>query len=272
MEKCNTNHTLPAGIADYNSAIMHSAPDHSRPPLKVILFDFGSTLIYSKDPWPPIYEMADRVLFETLRQTGIQIDASAFARDFDTFLGTYYDERGAGIIEKTTPTLLAELLAQKGFAAVPASTIRKALDAMYALTQQNWYLEEDALPTLTALRETDYRLGMISNTSDDDNVQQLLDRWRLRPFFEDVVTSAGCGIRKPDPRIFHLALDHFQTPPQQVVMVGDTPEADILGANQVGMYSIWITRRVPNSDPSPAHPSATVRTLGEIPAIIKTLS
>ena len=115
---------------------------------------------------------------------------------------------------------------------------------MYSITQQNWYLEADAIPTLKTLREQGYRLGMISNTSDDKNVQQLVDRWELRPFFETIITSAGCGIRKPDERIFRLALDHFGVPPEQVAMVGDLLEADILGANQMGIYSIWITRRV----------------------------
>jgi len=217
-------------------------------PITTVLFDLGSTLIYSKKPWPPIFEQADRALVEVLQRAGIVMNSASFYAEFDTFLDTCYAQRGTGTVEITTSTSLAELLARKGFRNVPEAVVREALDAMYAVTQQNWVLEDDAIQTLEILQERGYRLGMISNTSDDKNVQQLVDRWKLRPYFESIVTSAGCGIRKPDERIFRLALDHFEVSPEAVAMVGDTLEADILGANQIGIHSIWITRRVEGPD------------------------
>jgi HAD superfamily hydrolase (TIGR01662 family) len=239
-------------------------------PFKVILFDLGSTLIYSKDPWPPFYEQAEQALVETLQQSGIPLEVKSFSGEFETFLETYYAGRGTSPIEKTTFSVLSELLEQKGFQGIPASVRRAALDAMYFITHQNWYLEADAIPTLKTLLGQGYRLGMISNTSDDKNVQQLVDRWGLRPFFEIIVTSAGSGIRKPDERIFRLALDHFGVQPQQAAMVGDTPEADILGANQLGIYSIWITRRtqVPEEGELAIQPQAVVTTLAQIPGLL----
>ena len=154
-------------------------------PFKVILFDFGSTLIYSKDPWPPIYEQADRALVQVFQRAGVPLEIKAFSSEFETFLDCYYAERGASSIEKTTFSALQELLQKKGLQDIPDSVVRAALDAMYSITQQNWYLEADAIPTLKTLREHGYRLGMVSNTSDDENVQQLVDRWELRPFFEN---------------------------------------------------------------------------------------
>ena len=252
-------------IASYNSVIMDTAS-----PFNIILFDFGSTLIYSKDPWPPIYEQADRALVQVFQQAGVPLKIKAFSGEVETFLDSYYAKRGTGPIEKTTFSALQELLQQQGFQDNPASMVRAALDAMYSITQQNWYLETDAIPTLKTLREHGYRLGMISNTSDDKNVQQLVDRWELRPFFETIVTSAGCGFRKPDKRIFRLALDHFGVPPEQVAMVGDSLEADILGANQMGIYSIWITRRVslPDEGDLTIQPQAVIPTLDLIPGLL----
>lgn len=253
-------------------------------PITTVLFDLGSTLIYSKNSWPPIFEQANQALVEGLQRGGIVMNSASFYAEFDTFLDNYYAQRGTGTVEITTSTSLAELLARKGFRNVPEAVVRDALDAMYAVTQQNWVLEDDAIPTLEILRGRGYRLGMISNTSDDKNVQQLVDRWKLRPFFETIITSAGCGIRKPDERIFRLALNHFEVPPGRAAMVGDTPDADILGANQIGMYSIWVTRRVAGPDPvtgfrreraderseqssPPIQPDATVGKLSEIPSI-----
>jgi putative hydrolase of the HAD superfamily len=241
--------------------------------IKVILFDFGSTLIYSKDLWPPIYEQADRALVQVFQQAGIPLDVKAFSSEFETFLDCYYAERGASPIEKTTFSALEELLHQKGLQDTPPSVVRSALDAMYSITQQNWYLENDAIPTLKSLQEHGYRLGMVSNTSDDDNVQQMLDRWELRSFFESIVTSAGVGFRKPDERIFRVALDHFGVPPAQVAMVGDSLEADILGANQLGLYSIWITRRVslPEEGVLTIQPQAVIPTLDLLPGLLSDL-
>ena len=93
-------------------------------PFKVILFDLGSTLIYSKDPWPPIYEQADRALVQVLQQAGIPLEINAFSSEFETFLDSYYAERGTSPIEKTTFSALQELLEQKGFQDIPDSVVR----------------------------------------------------------------------------------------------------------------------------------------------------
>ena len=244
--------------------------DNPATPFKVIFFDFGSTLIYSKDPWPPIYERADREMLLVLQRAEIPLDIDALSSEFDTFLDSYYAMRADSLHETTTFSALQELLKQKGFQDVPPERLRAALDAMYAVTQQNWFLETDAIPTLEALKEQGYRLGMISNTSDDPNVQQLVDRWKLRPFFESVVTSAGCGIRKPDKRIFQIALDHFRVPSEQAVMVGDSLDADILGANRLGMYTIWDTRRIQvgGEGELAIQPMAVVTALSQIPELL----
>ncbi len=141
---------------------------------------------------------------------------------------------------------------------------------MYAVTQQNWFLEEDAISTLETLKSRGYRLGLISNTSDDKNVQGIVDRWGLRPFFETIITSAALGIRKPDVRIFQVALDRFQVPPEAAAMVGDMLNADVLGANQSGIYSIWITRQVqlPEEGELAIQPQAVVSALHQIPDLL----
>ncbi|HEX7541785.1 MAG TPA: HAD family hydrolase [Anaerolineales bacterium] len=238
--------------------------------IQVVFFDLGSTLVYAKDPWPPIYEQADRALVQVLSRAGIEIDPAAFYIEFGGFLHSYYDQRTENNLEQTTFTVLCDLLSRKGFRGVPDSVIRAALEAMYAVTQQNWYLEEDAISTLEKLKSRGYHLGLISNTSDDRNVKDIVDRLGLRPFFESIVTSAALGIRKPDARIFQVALDHFRILPDAAIMVGDTLEADVLGANQSGIYSIWITRRIllPEEGELVIQPQAVVTALNQIPGLL----
>ncbi len=242
--------------------------------ITTVLFDLGSTLIYDRDPWPPIFAAADRSLAACLHAAGLPLDENSFCTEFGGFLDTYYADRGDGIIEKTTSTALSDFLLSQGFPGVPDGLIRRALDAMYTVTQQNWFLEEDALPTLEILRQRGFHIGLISNTADDTNVQQLIDRFALRPFFEVIITSAAVGLRKPDPRLFQLALDHFQVPPASALMVGDSLEADIIGANRLGLYSVWITRRaasIPEGDLS-IQPQAVISVLSRLPALLEELN
>ncbi len=67
--------------------------------------------------------------------------------------------------------------------------------------------------------------------------------WALRPHFDFVLTSAACFYRKPHPRAFEIALARWNIPPEEAVMVGDSLQADIFGAKNLGMKAIWITRR-----------------------------
>jgi HAD superfamily hydrolase (TIGR01662 family) len=158
-------------------------------------------------------------------------------------------------------------------ASPPDPVLFDAMEAMYAVTQENWYLEEDAIPILEKLQEMGYQLGAISNAADDENVQELIDKGNLRPYFEFIISSAACSIRKPDARIFQLALEHFKVPPEKTAMVGDTLDADVLGANQLGIYSIWIIRRAndPPEGELSIQPQAVISTLGEIPALLAEL-
>jgi len=242
-------------------------------PIEVIFLDLGSTLIYAQGPRPPVLARADQELVRCLRQAGFPIDSTALHGDFDTFLDAYYAQRDKDKVELTTFVFLRDLLTESGYGSVPDPILRRALGSMYAVAERNWYVEEDAISTLASLREDGYHLGLISNTSDDNNVQALVDQCGFRPFFDLILTSAGCGYRKPHPRIFQLALNHFDIQPAEAVMIGDTLEADILGANRLGIYSIWITRRavMPPEGELPIQPQAVVSVLADIPALLASL-
>src|SRR5204862_168435 len=61
----------------------------------------------------------------------------------------------------------------------------------------------------------------------------------LVDFFEFVVTSTDSGATKPMPQAFKAALDLLGLPPTQVLMVGDWPEKDMVGAKAAGMRTAW---------------------------------
>jgi FMN phosphatase YigB (HAD superfamily) len=91
----------------------------------------------------------------------------------------------------------------------------------------------------------------------------------MRSAFEFVITSEAHGWRKPAPSIFQAALAHFQAEGPMAVMVGDSYEADVLGAHALRMTTIWFIKRAARPEAAlPVRPHATIRKLSEIPALL----
>jgi putative hydrolase of the HAD superfamily len=204
-----------------------------------LLFDLGGTLMHSRGDWAPVYERADEILSDKLREYDILLDRHIFRKR----LHQYYERREKDLWETTYHFVLRELLKELGYVEVAESILRPALDAMYSITQKNWMLEEDALETIQKLKSNNYHLGIFSNAGDDDDVQQLVESFGIRPHFDFVLTSAACFYRKPHPRTFEIALAQWSIPPEEAVMIGDSLSADIFGAQSLNMQTAWITRR-----------------------------
>lgn len=92
-----------------------------------------------------------------------------------------------------------------------------------------------------------YRLGLISNTHYPPMVHALLKELGITDVLEVVVLSAEVGVPKPDAVIFEDALTKLAVSAEQSVYIGDSFEADFLGARGVGMdcYLIGSHARVP---------------------------
>lgn len=242
--------------------------------LQAVFFDLGSTLIYFDGEWPSVLRQAHLVLVESLQQAGLNLDTEKFLKAVDERFELYWHGRNVDCIEYSQDNILHTLLAEWGYRDVQDSILKSAIKTMFAVSEAHWHVEDDAHQALNALREQGYHLGIISNASDDPNVQRLIDNARLRPYFEFIISSAAFGLRKPHPRIFEHALNQFNLIPAQAVMVGDMLSADIMGANNLGMHSIWITRRI--NDPvdlaykGEVIPDAAVSTLTEIPVLLKS--
>lgn len=239
-------------------------------PPRHILFDLGGTLMHSRGEWEPIHEQADGALAESLLENNIQLEP----RRFRTRLHEYYEQRDKDFQETTYHFVLRELLKELGQTDISESVIRSALDAMYAVTQTNWQIEDDTIETLQTLKSTNYHLGILSNAGDDKDVRQLLQKFGVEAFFDFVLTSAACYYRKPHPRAFEIALAHWSITPPEAVMVGDSLEADIIGAKNLSMKTIWITRRAQftNENMHRIKPDFSLRKLSELPPTLERIS
>lgn len=226
--------------------------------------------MHSRADWNPIHDQADEALAQSLRQHNIELDA----RVFRARLHEYYEQRDKDFYETTYHLVLRELLKELGHAEVAESVLRSALDALYNVTQSNWELESDSAETLEMLKSEKYKLGIFSNAGDDKDVQDLIESFGIRGYFDFVLTSAACFYRKPHPRAFEIALAQWNATPNEAAMIGDSLEADIIGAKQLGMTSIWITRRAQfkDEDMRRIQPDFSLRKLTELPPTLDRLS
>ncbi len=239
-------------------------------PIRAVFFDLGKTLLYPKDSWQSAFLRANKALAQALAAQDIAIDLRSFPYEFAECLNQYYVDREATLRETTTFRMLQLLVAEKGFSDAPVSKLRIALDAFYANTQQNWLLEKDAHAALRALKSNDYKLALISNAGDDADVQTLIDKNNLRHYFDFIRSSAASGFRKPHRHMFEETLNKLGVFPQQCAMVGDTLDADIKGANALGIYSIWINRRVNQNTKTliDIRPKAVIQELTQLPKLL----
>ena len=130
----------------------------------------------------------------------------------------------------------------KHYNITPEKDRLKAAATVYAREQEsNRRVVPGASEILSALRGK-ARIGVITNGPS------LRQREKLRfcgihpETLDAIVISEEVGTTKPDPEIFHRAIDHLMTEPQQTVMIGDSWENDILGAINSGLRAIWINR------------------------------
>ncbi len=103
------------------------------------------------------------------------------------------------------------------------------------------HLLEGAMEVLEYLT-TRYQLHIITNGFAE--VQALkLNNSGISHFFDTVTSSEEVGLKKPHPVIFETALKKASVAPQKSIMIGDSFEADIMGAEKVGMHTLFFNYR-----------------------------
>jgi HAD superfamily hydrolase (TIGR01662 family) len=241
--------------------------------LNVLFFDLGNTLMYFDTSLDVVSARANQALYRKLAEFGINVSESEFLRTFTEFTLQSNKERNETCVEQTTEQTVTQMLAYLGTHTYSRNQIKQAVGALFSEYQEHWRLGDDTLKTLKTLQKRGFHLGIISNASDRDDVRVLMKKGSLEPYFEHVIVSAEVGFRKPHPEIFQKGLKTFRSTPDRCLMIGDTLSADVVGANLVGMTSIWINRWADTVENrsllEKVKPYATISQLSEILVLLK---
>lgn len=229
--------------------------------IRFVFFDVGETLLC---PQPSFAELATNVirsrghdvavgevqraareassLFRQAADEGRFFSADADdSRDFWT---TYYDEvlTSLSITDPDGPYELYRAFSDPG----------------------NYGLFPDARPTIAELRDRGFGLGVISNF--EAWLHDLLDRVEVADAFDVVAISGPLGIEKPDPRIFHWALERAGERPEHCLHVGDSPFFDAEAARDCGMHGVLLDRHGRWTDLGADYPR--IASLEELPPLL----
>lgn len=240
-----------------------------------VIFDLGETLIHFEGDWEQVFAQARRALMEALEGHGLDLERAEFSERFRSKVEWAHTVREDDYTERPSEDLLTETLAEFGHEQVDPGVIRTAVERMYAVSQAHWIPVEGAQEVVRQLEDRGYQLGMISNASDVADVHRLVDKVGVRSHLDPILVSAGVGVRKPDPEIFQRVLREWDLPAEAVVMVGDTLNADVAGAQQVGMHQIWLRTSSDREDNQESlgevEPEATADHITEVPQLIENM-
>ena len=242
--------------------------------IKGIIFDLGSTLLRFTGDWETINrEGVEAMVAWYLKKKHIKLDAAALSRAFLAERVAGWETARQTQTEVLAQQTLLKALQQIGAPAAATALAEQAVKVYFGPEEAAWQPYPDAADTLKLLKGQGYRLGLYSNASDDPLIQRLVNQNGLRPWLSPTFSSAGWGWRKPKREAFDLIAHRWQLPAQQIVMVGDTLEADVLGAQNAGMPSILVTmdENPGNADHRHVEPTAIAPTLSALPDIIAGL-
>lgn len=160
--------------------------------------------------------------------------------------------------------VLRRALLQSGYAPIEAQEIAEQAFQVFLAARQNVELFSDVLPTLEQLRH-EYMLGALSNGNAD------VRRVGLGEYFSFALNADMLGMAKPEPQVFLTALARAQVPAAQSVHIGDHPQDDVFGAQQVGMRTVWFNpeRSIWTGE---REPDAQISQISQLPDVLKRLA
>lgn len=212
--------------------------DATRPePIEVVLFDVGGTLLHPEPSVGAVYSRAAAELGHEVPADRLQARfAGAWKESMERSRQRGHTCSREILREEWRTIVTATFDGEVHPAAIPA-----IFDDLYRrfVSSDAWRLAPGALDALETVRRLGRRLGVLSNW--DARLEETLAQLDLARHFDFFVVSCDVGHEKPHPRIFEVALREAGTTADRVLLVGDSWEADVLGAERAGLRALWVT-------------------------------
>jgi 2-haloacid dehalogenase len=229
-------------------------------PLRAVLLDYYGTLVDLSDP------VRSRGFDDFARRLGLPLGPGELYRRYvEMISGEQAEDGAAGFVPYRTSWQAAgrRLLAPFGC----ESAAGQFADA-YAEMHATAVIFPEVPDAVRALARH-FRMAVVAN-ADHDYLTRCLDHNGLR--LDLLVDSETARCYKPEPRIFQRACDALSVPATEAVMVGDTPETDVLGAHRAGLRAVWLNRDHRDWPGNLVRPDAVIGELGQLLRSLRQLN
>lgn len=123
-------------------------------------------------------------------------------------------------------------------AQIRAEQLAKAVEIRLRHTRRSLESKPDAVPTVGRLKNEDYQTGLLSNCSIE--IPILWQETEFAELIESPIFSCRVRLKKPDPRIYHLACERLGVEPQDCLYIADGENYELTAAAEVGMHPVLI--------------------------------
>jgi putative hydrolase of the HAD superfamily len=230
---------------------------------KAVFFDMDNTILAYDSKSPQSWERAFARFAPQLKGVDVQQFGDAMNEIRPWFWGDpARDQRARLDLTTARREMVALAFSRLGVDAGEAGS--EMADAYGDIQEESIEAYPGAIDTLRRLREMGKGMALITN-----GVSRLqrakIDRFGLEPFFDCIIIEGEFGAGKPDPRVYQHALERLAVQPSEAMMVGDNLQADIAGAQALGIYTVWVDwKGVGLPEGSPVTPDSTVRAISEL--------
>ena len=198
--------------------------------IRGVFFDLGGTLRIC-DPAPEYQAAAARRMAEL---AGAE-DPEAFLRKIDEVYEVEYrpwalgENKEAGDYDLWAKWLLPELPEEK------LRAICHEMTYQYRQTKGLRRVVDGGYEVIRELKNRGFRLGIISNLIGEEEIFGWLKQDGLEPYFDTVILSSVCHIRKPDPEMYRMGCRELGLEPEACASIADNLNRDITGAKRAGI-------------------------------------
>lgn len=176
--------------------------------------------------------------------------ASIVSAPSDDFVQLWFDtfnERGTGVF-KSGEDNIKHICRELGVNTEDAQ-IKQAAQIRHQFTVHSLKPRADAVEVLSYLKSEDYKTGLITDCSSE--VPAIWKDIPFAPMIDVALFSCQIGMKKPDPRIYQLAIEQLAIRPSECLYIGDGSSQELTGAAQAGMHPVLIN--IPNLDITDVH-------------------
>ena len=208
--------------------------------IKDIFFDLDHTL------WD-FDKNSDLTFFKILDLNSVKIDVDKFLYAYHPINRKYWEMYRKNKVSKADLRFyrLSDTFKKLNYEVSDNVIHKLSVDYIKHLSDFN-NLIPSTLMVLDSLK-LKYKMHIITNGFKEVQKRKLI-KSNLAHYFKTVTISEDVGVKKPDKLIFNHAIKSAKATIENSIMIGDNYNADILGANKIGMKAIYFNFHKTNEE------------------------